>query len=73
MTTFLALYRGKTIGEAHLVATSADPALVNVVSAQLLARGKTHEDPVLAELEHGRRAALHLIKREVGGVKRGKA
>ena len=75
MTTFLALYRGKTIGEAHLVATRADPDLVNVVSTRLLALSGREKDPVVTQLEHGRRGALQLIKQEVakiGGVHRQK-
>jgi hypothetical protein len=68
MTTFLALYRGKTIGEAKMVAVSADPTLVALVSTRLLEAPKEEEDPVVTQLERGRRAALRLIKREASHV-----
>ena len=66
MTTFLVLYHGKTIGEAKLVATSADRALVAAVAAYLIETPEPRElDPVLTTLARGRRAALRLITREV--------
>jgi hypothetical protein len=64
MTTFVALYRGQTIAEARLIAVSADPALVSEVSAHLLDASVSTEDPVIRRLEHGRVAALQLLKRE---------
>jgi hypothetical protein len=38
MTTFLALYCGRTVAEAKMVAVTADPVLVATVAAHLLAR-----------------------------------
>jgi len=66
MTTFLALYRGKTVAEAQMVAVSADPGLVALVAARLLDMPPADDtaDPVVITLERGRRAALRLIKRE---------
>lgn len=68
MTTFLALYRGKTVADAQMVAVSADPALVDLVATHLLDMPPTDDtaDPVVTTLERGRRAALRLIKREAG-------
>jgi hypothetical protein len=65
VTTFLVVYRGPTIGEARMVAVSADPDLVALVSTRLLDEPLEPEnDPVVTQLERGRRAALRLIKRE---------
>jgi len=65
MTTFLALYRGKTVAEAKMVAVTADPVLVAAVATHLLDTPQLAvEDPVLTTLEHGRRAALRLITKE---------
>ena len=65
MTTFLALYRGKTVADAKMVAVTADPGLVAVVATHLLDTPQPHdEDAVVNTLERGRRAALRLIKRE---------
>jgi hypothetical protein len=65
MTTFLVLYRGKTIGDAKMVAVTADPELVAAVATHLLDTPQPHgADPVVTTLEGGRRAALRLIKRE---------
>jgi hypothetical protein len=64
-TSFVALYRGKTIATAKLVATSADPTLVADVAARVLAaRDRVEDDPVLGPLERGRRVALRVIGRE---------
>ena len=69
MTTFLALYRGKTIAEAKMVAVTADPALVAAVASHLLSTPHSQDDdPVLTTLERGRRAALRLITRETANV-----
>lgn len=65
MTTFVAIYRGKTVAEAKVVAVSADPQLVGDVSTRLLqSQAGEPLDPVLDHLEDGRRKALWLIKRE---------
>jgi hypothetical protein len=68
MSTFLALYRGDTVGKAQLVAVSADPTTVADFASRLLgepAPPRAPEgDPVLASIEQGRRKALRLIARE---------
>ena len=65
MTTFLALYRGKTIGDAKMVAVTADPQLVATVATHLLETPQPQDaDPVITTLERGRRGALRLIKQE---------
>lgn len=69
MTTFLALYRGATVGEAKLVAVTADPQIVADVSSRLLqvpADPEVAADPVLRTVQQGRRRALRLIRREAG-------
>ena len=65
MTNFLALYRGRSIAEAKMVAVSADPELVSLVAVRLLSRTPTDEDHIVSTLEEGRRAALRLIQQEV--------
>lgn len=64
MTTFLALYRGESVNAAKLLALTADPALVQDFAARLLEEAvrETDPDPVLGELEQGRRRALRLVK-----------
>jgi hypothetical protein len=66
MNTFVAIYRGRTIAEARLVALSADPQIVAEVSARIVHERQASEDPdpVIGLLERGRNAALRLIKRE---------
>jgi hypothetical protein len=66
VATFVAIYRGETIAGARLIALSADPALVAEVSARILHEHPAKDpDPVVACVEHGRRAALRLIQQEV--------
>lgn len=65
MPTFLAVYRGRTVAEARMVAVSADPALVAEVVDRLLDQPQEPtDDPVVRAIDHGRAAALRLIKRE---------
>jgi hypothetical protein len=71
MATFLALYRGDTVGKAQLIAVSADPATVADFATRLLRQppqtGDSSPDPVLASIERGRRQALRLIARGGAG------
>jgi hypothetical protein len=65
MVTFIAIYRGKSVADARLIAVSADPALVGDVSARLLQHvSREHQDTVVNSLEEGRAAALRLINEE---------
>ena len=65
MPTFLTVYRGRTVAEARMVAVSADPALVADVVNRLLDQAHDpDDDPVVRAIDHGRVAALRLIKRE---------
>jgi len=67
MPTFLAVYRGRTIGEARMVAVSADPGLVAEVVDRLLDHSQMDDDdPVIHAIDYGRVTALRLIKREHG-------
>ena len=63
-TSFLALYRGESVGSAKVVAVSAAPELVRDFAERMLAE-RTHEtDTVQRELEGGRRRALQRVKGE---------
>jgi hypothetical protein len=64
MTTLVALYRGETIGDARLIAVSADPELVAYVAAALLREPPSSDDPVVAQINGGQRRALRLVKKE---------
>ena len=64
MRNFIALYHGRTVSTASIVAVSADPDLIAYVSSKLLAEQEQPEDPVLTKLHRGRRGALRAIKRE---------
>jgi hypothetical protein len=65
LTTFLALYRGESVAAAKLLALTAEPELVCDFAKRMLARPEEQQpDEVLAELEHGRRRALRLVRSE---------
>ncbi len=64
MTSFIAIYRGQTIGDAKLIAVSADASVVAEVSSRLLKNALDNEDKVTSCLEQGRRSALRLIYKE---------
>jgi len=64
MTTFLALYRGESVGAAKLLALTAEPTVIREFATHLLVEPEEREqDVVLQELEHGRRRALHRVSR----------
>jgi hypothetical protein len=64
MVSLVALYRGDSIATATLIAVSADPGLARDVAGRLLAQPVATADPVVAQVQRGRRAALRLIERE---------
>ena len=68
MASFVAIYAGASISEAQMIAVSSDPALVSYVAGELLSDPRyadvSETDPVLAELNKGRRRALRMIRRE---------
>ncbi len=67
MASFLALYRGETIGSAWLIAVSADPALVADFADRMLAEPEPEGPDVVAiEVERGRRNALRVVRSEAG-------
>jgi hypothetical protein len=64
MTMFLALYRGKTVDDAQMVAVTADPTIVTLVAKQLLYTPQSNDDPIITAIDRGRKHALRLITRE---------
>ena len=64
MTSFVAIYRGQTVGDARLIAVSANPDLVAEVSSKLLENPACESDEVLKALDSGRRSALALVAQE---------
>ncbi len=61
MTTFVALYQGKTAENARLLALTCSPELVTEFAARLLAEPVDADDQVTLELERGKRRALALV------------
>jgi hypothetical protein len=72
MASFLAVYRGASIGTAQLVAVTADPQLIATVAAELLTQrtGDASEakDAALSALQSGRNRALELVRVEAETV-----
>ena len=64
MTTFIAVYRGDSVATARIVAISSDPTVVSEVTAAILTVPRVETDPVLREVEEGRRSGLRLISTE---------
>jgi len=63
LASFIALYRGETIGSARLVAATTDFEIVRDFAERMLSLPEGQEpDAVLGELELGRRRALHLVR-----------
>jgi hypothetical protein len=57
-TDFIALYRGRTVADARLVAVTAEPAIVGRFTREL--GGETRE--VEDQSETAERAALHVLR-----------
>jgi hypothetical protein len=67
LASFIALYRGETIGSARLVAATTDFEIVRDFAERMLSVPEGQEpDAVLRELELGRRRALHLVRDDAG-------
>jgi hypothetical protein len=49
LTAFVALYKGRTITEAELVAVSAEPCLVHRFFTELVGKQEPEQDPEIAE------------------------
>jgi hypothetical protein len=64
LASFLALYRGESITASKIVAVTAEPNLVRDFAMRMLAGPDEEPDPVLGELENGRRRALELVRSE---------
>jgi hypothetical protein len=63
LSDFVALYRGRTVSEAELVAVSAEPRLVRRFFAELL--GENEKSEGVREEVHP--ASLALVRGEQGG------
>ena len=66
-TTFLALYRGESANGSKLLALTADPKVVRDFAARMLADPEHEADPIIEQLERGRRGALRLVHTEADG------
>jgi hypothetical protein len=65
LASFIALYRGETIGSSRLVAATTDSEIVREFAERMLSQPEEQEpDAILRELELGRRRALHLVRSE---------
>lgn len=65
MVSFLALYRGQSVGDAELVTVSTDPELVGRFADELLEeRGPIPEDPVVSAIREGERRGLRIVRDE---------
>lgn len=65
MTSFIALYRGRTLNDARLIALSSDPTLISDLITKLISEPLREDDPALRALTRGRRRALKIVQQEV--------
>ena len=65
MLSYLALYRGRTLEDAQLIAVSANPSIVKALATRLLREHTPETDDVIGALDDGRRHALKLITNEM--------
>lgn len=65
MTTFLALYHGNTVNSSEILALTADRHIVEDFAARLLGQpSESPTNPVVGNIEDGRRRALEVIRDE---------
>jgi hypothetical protein len=67
VSTFIAIYRGRTASDARLVTLTSDPGIVATVVGQMLADQSdlSGDDPVVDAIDRARRQGLRLIRREI--------
>lgn len=69
MVSFVALYRGRSVPTAQLIAVSTNRELVGLVAEALLVeqgRDSAGEDPAMSAVADGTRRALELVRDESG-------
>jgi hypothetical protein len=68
MTTFVAIYRGESIGSAKIIAVSIDPTVISLVTSMMLSGPPEPDDeepdPALRTLTRARRQALRYLCEE---------
>lgn len=65
MITFLALYHGNTVNSSEILALTADRHIVEDFAARLLREpSESPTDPVVGNIEEGRRRALEFVRDE---------
>ena len=64
MATYVAVFQGRTIAEAKMVATTAHPAAIAAIAEEFLRHTELSDDPVLWALLSGERRALRRIARQ---------
>lgn len=65
MVSFLALYRGESVGAAELVAVSTDPEIVGRFADDLLEQKKhAADDPVVDAIRKAERRGLRVVRDE---------
>lgn len=68
MVSFLALYRGQSVGDAELVTVSTDPELVGRFADELLeARSQVPDDPVVSAIREAEKRGLRIVRDEAEG------
>jgi hypothetical protein len=60
----LALYRGTSLSNAHLVAVTSDPHVISDLADRLIHATPSERDPVIQAVSSGRRKALKIIRDE---------
>lgn len=69
MVSFLALYRGDSVGTAELVAVSTDPDLVARFADEFLQRkSNPSADPIVGVIRDAERRALEQVRDEAEGT-----
>jgi len=65
VTTFLALYHGNTVNASEILALTADRRIVEDFVDRLLGEpSEPSRDPVVSNIEEGRRRALDVVRDE---------
>ncbi|MBA2713729.1 MAG: hypothetical protein H0U55_09290 [Rubrobacteraceae bacterium] len=65
MATFLALYHGNTVNTSEILALTADHRIVEDFAVRLLGEpSDASADPVVSNIEKGRRRALEVVRDE---------
>jgi hypothetical protein len=68
MVNFIALYRGRTLNDAEVIAITGEVSVVSEFAERMLMKDDGETDPILRQAQEGKRRVLELVRDEAGAA-----